>query len=110
MTLRLARLVTFACALAALLVLSLHVMAPAGSSGERMAHAAHRSMDERGPPGDQDGSAACVVHCLVAAVLPAAQVAPAFAPRSSLAPEHRVRASGLVPQPQGPPPKPVASA
>lgn len=109
-TTRLVRLVTLACALAAMLVLSLHVMAPAGSSAEATVHAAHGPMDGGDPSADQDGSPACAIHCLVAAVLPAAEVAHAPAPRPTLAPAARIRTAGLVPQPLGPPPKPVALA
>lgn len=107
---RLARLVTLACALAAMLALSLHAMAPAGATAVPLAHAAHGMADPGGQPDDPDGSAACAVHCLAAGVLPAAEAAPAPTPRPSAAPDPRARLAGLAPPPPGPPPKPVASA
>lgn len=106
MTASLARLVPFGLALAALLLLSLHVMAPADRPSAAAAHAAH----ETGDPGNLDGPTACAVHCLVAAVLEAAGPAPEPALHPAPAPAPRVRLAGRTPQPLGPPPKPIVSA
>lgn len=110
MTAFLARLVPSGLALAALLLLSLHVMAPADQPSAAAAHAVHGTADTGGDPGDLDGPTACAVHCLVAAVLEAAGPAPEHALHPIHVPAPRVRLVGFTPQPLGPPPKPVVSA
>ena len=107
MTRSLLRLAGLACALATILVLSLHVMGPAMPS-EAAAHAPHGAGGPSGHP--VDPAAACAIHCLVVAVL--LDVGPRHQPasRPALLAHAAVRLVGLVPQPLGPPPKIVLSA
>lgn len=107
MTGTLLRLASLACALATILVLSLHVMGPATSS-EAAARASHGAGGPSGHPADR--MAACAIHCLVAAVLPDADPRHEPASHPALLAHAPVRLAGLIPQPIGPPPKIVLSA
>ena len=106
----LARLVSLASALVAILVLSLHSMAPASGPSDLLAHAAHEATQASGQLDDADGATACAVHCLLAAVLPQVDLAPSSAIAPALGPELHVNLEGLILQPLGPPPKLVVSA
>ena len=108
MTGTLRRLVSLACALAAILVLRLHVMGPATAASETAAHALHGTGDPSGHPADP--AAPCAIHCLVATVLPIADPGHHLVSRPALLADAPVRLAGLIPQPIGPPPKAVLSA